>query len=305
MCCRLGSSRPRRRAAVAHEAVTLDQIFAMRSKRLLIADIERQPDVSSHTTVMSRVEDCCLQGQTRAVDSQHAIVVLSKVAPSQPCNAATVRQGMYELFLEDFGPLRRFATAHGTEVDMLRCMVDGAAPAEFPAWQNTIQMAVCDETKNVVAAALIVPVNAALAWMPILSVQPHARGKGIGRKFVHQIVNLLAGFLFEALLIPSSNETKLIKWWIEQTAATRMDDGKVDILVDAFPCLCEIDKTKMLVARLLPDHPCSTGKSIDCREVMQSRAAASKATCRDNTSMMPSESQAQGKRPRSAMEIPN
>eukprot|EP00892_Ulva_mutabilis_P000008 jgi/Ulvmu1/10007/UM059_0056.1 len=300
----MGTTRPRRRAAVAHEAVALDQIFTMRSKRLLVADIERQPELKSHTMVTSRLETCCLQGHRQAlsVDAQHTTVVLSKTASSQPSDSAAIRQGMYDLFLKDFGPLRRFATAHGTEIDMLRCMVDGAAPAEFPAWQSTIQLAVCDEARCVIAAALVIPVNAALAWMPILSVQPHTRGQGIGRTFVRQITDVLSSCLIESLLIPSSNEPKLIKWWSEQTKAKRMNDDQVDILVDSFPCLCEIDKTKMLVARLLPDHESSAQKTIDCEEVMRNRAAKAADRSSDYCGMLAW--QKQGKRLRSDMEGP-
>lgn len=212
---------------------------------------------------------------------------------------------MYELFVKDFGPLRRFATAHGTEINMLRCMVDGAAPAEFPAWKNTVQIAVCNNAREVIAAALIIPVNAALAWMPILSVQPHVRGQGVGRKFVHQITDLLSSFLIETLLIPSSNESKLIQWWIAQTQATRMNDDQVDVLIDSFPCLCEIDKTKMLIARLFPRHKASAGTTAeDCTDVMQCRAEAREADCRnsDRSGLLSWDKTVKVKRPRSVME---
>lgn len=253
--------------------MTLDQVFTMRAKRTVVADIQRQPELASHATMIARINSCCLEAGQRTwpLDPENNTVVLSKIAESQHSNAAAIRQGMYDLFLKDFRPLCQFATAHGTEVNMLRCMVDGTATPEFPGWQKCIQVAVCNSSNAVVAAALIVPVNAALAWMPILSVQPHLRGKGIGRKFVHQIVDLLASFFIESLLIPSSNESKLISWWIDQTQARKMNVDEVDVLIESFPCLCEIDKTKMLVARLVPAVE-DLGAAAECSKVIQCRA---------------------------------
>lgn len=273
----------------------------------MVADIQRQPELPSHTTVISRVKSCCSQAQqqTWSLDAENTITVLSKIAASQAPSAATIRQGMYDLFLKDFRPLCHFATSHGTEVNMLRCMVYGTAIAEFPAWRNTVQVAVCDASNAVVAAALIIPVNAALAWMPILSVQPELRGKQIGRKFVIQIVDLLSSFLFESLLIPSSNESKLIKWWIEHTQARRMAVDEADILIDLFPCLCEIDKTKMLVTNLAPAHDTSGGAEDTCT-VMQRRAEARLASCRvaQYNGVITWEAVPTGKRPRSTLEDP-
>lgn len=287
--------------------MTLDQVFALRSKRSIVADIQRQPELPSHTTVISRVKSCCSQAQqqTWCLDAENTITVLSKVAASQAPGNAKIRGAMYNLFLKDFRPLCRFATSHGTEINMLRCMVDGTATAEFPAWQNTIQVAVCDTSNAVVAAALIIPVNAALAWMPILSVQPHLRGKQIGQKLVAQIVDLLSSFFLDSLLIPSSNESKLIKWWIQHTRARRMTVDELDTLIDSFPCLCDIDKTKMLVAKLAPAQD-SRGGAEATSTLMQRRAEARLAARRaaQYNGVITWEANPNGKRPRSIVEDP-
>ena len=126
-------------------------------------------------------------------------------------------------------------------------MVYGEVSEEFPAWQHTVQVAMC-QGDTVVAAALLLVLSPALAWMPLLSVQPELRRKGLGRVLVQQINSLLAGFLVDSLLIPASNEAKLIVWWQETTLAKKMKRSDVEVYMDVFPCIYDIDKTKMMLA---------------------------------------------------------
>lgn len=154
---------------------------------------------------------------------------------------------MFSLFDKDFGPLKVVATASGTDVNLLRCMVHGEVSAEFPAWQHTVQVAMC-KGDTVVAAAVLLVLSPALAWMPLLSVQPDLRRNGLGRTLVQQINSLLAGFLVDSLLIPASNEPKLIVWWQETTLAKKIKGSDVEVYMDVFPCIYDIDKTKMMLA---------------------------------------------------------
>lgn len=230
-----------------HQCVTAAQVQKLHAKKCEIAELFKHTDPPpTHSIVQRRILQCCECGSWN-LESGSRIVVLSQSCDSQPQDAAHIRAQMFSLFDKDFGPLKVVATASGTDVNLLRCMVEGKSSEEFPAWQHTVQVAMCQGDK-VVAAALLLVLSPALAWMPLLSVQPELRRKGLGRVLVQQINSLLAGFLVDSLLIPASNEPRLVVWWQDTTLAKKIKSSEVEVFMDVFPCIYDIDKTKMMIA---------------------------------------------------------
>jgi hypothetical protein len=226
--------------------VTAAQVQKLFAKKCEIAQLFKHSELPSHTVVQRRILQCCACGSWE-LHNGYRIVVLSRSCDSQPTDAASIRAQMFALFDKDFGPLKSVATASGTDVNLIRCMVQGEDSEEFPAWRHTVQVAMC-HADQVVAAALLLVLSPALAWMPLLSVQPELRRKGLGRILVQQINSLLAGFLIDSLLIPASNEPQLIVWWQDTTLAKKIRSSESEVYMDAFPCIYDIDKTKMMLA---------------------------------------------------------
>jgi hypothetical protein len=249
LCSESSGKRSRGKAKVVHQCVTAAQVQKLYARKCEIAQLFKHSELQSHSLVQRRILQCCECGSW-TLDKGYRIVVLSRVCDSQPSDAASIRAQMLSLFDKDFGPLKVVATASGTDVNLLKCMVQGEDSAEFPAWRHTVQVAMC-QGGTVVAAALLLVLSPALAWMPLLSVQPELRRKGLGRVLVQQINSLLAGFLIDSLLIPASNEAKLIVWWHDTTLAKKIKSSETEVYMDVFPCIYDIDKTKMMLAPIL------------------------------------------------------
>lgn len=244
--CSGRSRRSRGQPKDVQQCVTVAQLQMFHQKKLPIAELFKHSELSTHAIVQRRIVQCCKHSSWE-LEKGSRIVVLSRDCDPEPADAASIRAQMFSLFDKDFGPLKVVATASGTDVNLLRCMIEGEVSSEFPAWQHTVQVAMCQGDK-VVAAALVLVLSPALAWMPLLSVQPDLRRKGLGRILVSQINSLLAGFLIDSLLIPASNEADLIVWWQKTTLAKKIKSSETELYMDAFPCIYDIDKTKMMIA---------------------------------------------------------